>query len=666
MAIVFAGNDAGYIALTAAFPSTGSSWYLFGVKPASPMPERFQAIMVLAAWSGPGSPTAHVLGITTEGKWQLNTNFGTGASGTFPDGMGAPIGTVEPAEWNLVAVRMAGSTAELVEINLATETLTKTSIGQVQFTPTRCTVGANSAEAFEGKIAPIRWGSGSLSDAQLLAQAKSLVAVAGQGTVVGNKSGLGANLAAILEGEAGGTFSVNEGGEAYVTADADAPQYAEPGGPGGAEGGDNVFELGGELDLRPQATIDSTSTSGLSVTASGIAASYDPAASVIAQLINATTGNVVSGVALETTVEGDGWSASAGSVPEGTYRVRLVVADKIGSVTQESANFTVIDPVTQPGAPTLAEPTVLGPYAIKLEWTLADATEQEVRVYRKTSPGGSRTLMASLPPGSTEYTASGLSAGTTYYFDIGAWNTAGETRSNEKSAATMASSVAATLSVTPTALAQPGTVTATLSNPPGSALVSAAFYADGDLVASVTQSPFSVQIPLDEEDNGQVVISATGVDALTRNVTSSPIIVTVSIDIPDPEEPEEPEDGELTDQQILDLLANPIDPKYQDEAFPYGFDFRADLQSGETIQAVDYIAVQVRGPDELDPEAPDMLEGDPILRPALGVVVQRVKAGKPGLAYYLRCKVLTSLEREIVSELAIRVHATTGRRAVRL
>src|SRR5690606_36513063 len=134
-----------------------------------------------------------------------------------------------------------------------------------------------------------------------------------------NKSGLGDNLAAILEGESGGTFEVDEGGEAYVTADADAPQYAEPGGPGGAEGGDNVFELGGELDLRPQATIDSTSTSGLSVTASGIVASYDPAASVIAQLINATTGNVVSGVALETTVEGDGWSASAGSVPDGTY-----------------------------------------------------------------------------------------------------------------------------------------------------------------------------------------------------------------------------------------------------------------------------------------------------------------------------------------------------------
>src|SRR5690606_28262365 len=131
-------------------------------------------------------------------------------------------------------------------------------------------------------------------------------------------SGVGANLAAVLVGESGGTFVVNSGGEAHVTADSDAPEYAEPGGPGGGEGGDNVFELGGALDLRPQATITAATSTGQTVSASGIAASYDPAASVVAQLLNASSGAVVVGVALAMTIDGDGWAASAGGVPAGS------------------------------------------------------------------------------------------------------------------------------------------------------------------------------------------------------------------------------------------------------------------------------------------------------------------------------------------------------------
>lgn len=665
MAITFAGHDEGYLRITTGIPSTSGLWEIIGFKPDSPMPNRFQALGHIAAWTGPGSPTAHVFGIDTDGKLALFANYGTGATGNYGDGIATPIGSVAAGEWNFVAIRCSGGNVEIAQVDLGTETITKASVGQTQFTPTELRLGgAGPGESFEGKMAPVRYGSGSLTDSQLIAQCKSLTAVAGQGTVVSNMTGLGDNLAEALQGDVGPGWVLDPEAAPYIGLDSDAPQVGSPGGPGGPEPTDNVFEIGGSLDLRPQATIDAASADGQTVTANGIAASYDPGASVIAQLVNASTGNVVTGVTLDVTVDGDTWAASAAGVPEGTYRVRLIVADEIGSVTQESATFQVDSVITAPGAPTLDTATVLGPYSVKLEWTLADSAELEVRVYRKNAPGGARALVATLPPGTDEYTVTGLLAAETYYFDIGAWNTAGETRSNEKSATTMASSTTAVLSVMPTALAQPGTVTATLANPADSTLTSATFFKNGVAVGpAVTSSPFSVQIGLDERDNGQVVISATGVDELSRTVHSSPVTVTVAIEII-----EEPEPGEedLTDEQILDLLANPIDPKYEDEAFPYGFDFRSELQTGERLSSVEYVQVQVRGPDEIDPDKDDMLEGDPIMRPALGVVVQRVKAGKPGVAYYLRCQVRTSLDRLIDSELQIRVHATTGRRAVRL
>ena len=658
MSIVFAGNDAGYVSLNGSFPKTDAGWWLFGVKPDSPLPSRFQAIMVLAAWSGPGSPTAHILGITTEGKWQLNTNFGTGSTGSYPDGVGIPIGTATPGAWNFVAVRSVGGSMELVVIDLGTETLTKTTVGQVAFTPTRCSVGANASEAFDGKIAPIRWGSGAISDAQLIAQAKSLQAVSGQGTVVGNKSGVGADLSAVLEGELGGAFVVNSGGEAYVSADSDAPEYAEP------EAGDNVFELAGSLDLRPQASIAAAGATGQVVAANGLVASYDEAASVAATLIHAATGLPVSGVTMTVTVDDDLWAASATAIPAGTYHVRITVTDEIDSVTMISSSFSVSSGVSAPGAPVLGNPEVTSPYAVKLSWTLPDSNATEIVVYRKSGPGGARTTVATLPAGTLEYSVTGLLAGTQYWFDVGARNSAGETRSAEKTATTLSNQATALLTVTPTSLAQPGKITATLGNPAGATLTAVQFLRNGAALGlPVISSPFSLEIALTAADNGLVEIGATGVDILSRNVSASPVTVTVAIEtapVPDPG------DGSLTDDEVLELLANPIDPKFADEAFPYFFDFRSELQTGESLLEVEYVEIEVRGPPDLDPDSDAMLEGDPYVRGTLGIVMQRVQSGKPGVAYYLRCQARTNFDRLINSEIAFRVHATTGRRAVRL
>jgi len=79
-----------------------------------------------------------------------------------------------------------------------------------------------------------------------------------------------------------------------------------------------------------------------------------------------------------------------------------------------------------------------GTQSLTLDWDPNNESDLAgYKVYRSTVSGSYQTAIASVPPGTTTYTANGLQSGTTYYFVVTAYNTSfGESvHSNEVSKA---------------------------------------------------------------------------------------------------------------------------------------------------------------------------------------------------------------------------------------
>lgn len=91
-----------------------------------------------------------------------------------------------------------------------------------------------------------------------------------------------------------------------------------------------------------------------------------------------------------------------------------------------------------PAAPTVTA-TTLSDTAIRIDYT-AVATATEYRVYRKASPGGNRTLIATNDGSAAlTYTDTDLAEGSIYYYDVSATNASGTTFSAETNATTLQS-----------------------------------------------------------------------------------------------------------------------------------------------------------------------------------------------------------------------------------
>jgi hypothetical protein len=94
-------------------------------------------------------------------------------------------------------------------------------------------------------------------------------------------------------------------------------------------------------------------------------------------------------------------------------------------------------PPVPPVAPSGLLASAASSSAINLTWIDSSNNEDGFRLERKTGPSGAYALITTLPAGQVSYTDSGLSASTTYFYRIKAYNGAGESGySNEASATT--------------------------------------------------------------------------------------------------------------------------------------------------------------------------------------------------------------------------------------
>ncbi|KAA3663097.1 MAG: PKD domain-containing protein, partial [Calditrichaeota bacterium] len=116
------------------------------------------------------------------------------------------------------------------------------------------------------------------------------------------------------------------------------------------------------------------------------------------------------------------------------YRVRAYNGDGNSAYSNE-ANATT--PGNPPAAPSNLVATAQSASQINLSWTDNANNETGFRIERKTGSGGTYSEIATVGTNVTSYTSSGLSAGTTYFYRIRAYNGDGNSAySNEANATT--------------------------------------------------------------------------------------------------------------------------------------------------------------------------------------------------------------------------------------
>ena len=109
-------------------------------------------------------------------------------------------------------------------------------------------------------------------------------------------------------------------------------------------------------------------------------------------------------------------TASAGT----TYYYTVEAANIVGN----SAASNEASALTVPAAPTGLAATSISATQINLSWTSPGGTVNEYFIYRSTTPGGEGTTPVCVQGGTT-WSDSNRSPGTTYYYDVKAYNASG-------------------------------------------------------------------------------------------------------------------------------------------------------------------------------------------------------------------------------------------------
>jgi alpha-tubulin suppressor-like RCC1 family protein len=148
---------------------------------------------------------------------------------------------------------------------------------------------------------------------------------------------------------------------------------------------------------------------------------------------SSTVTTLVATLAVGTTSHSDnGLTAST------NYYYKVAAFNAVGeSAASNVANATTQDPpVTIPTAPSTLQATAVSSTGINLAWTDASNNEDGFKVYRGATSSTVTTLVATLGAGITSYPNTGLTASTTYYYKVTAFNTAGESPASNVASAT--------------------------------------------------------------------------------------------------------------------------------------------------------------------------------------------------------------------------------------
>jgi len=129
---------------------------------------------------------------------------------------------------------------------------------------------------------------------------------------------------------------------------------------------------------------------------------------------------------------------SEGVLPRYTYVAdgMIIIEGNGGDITVLRHSGTVPNP---PAAPSNLAATALSSSSIKLTWTDNSNNETQFKIERKTGAGGTYSQIATVGANVTTYTNTGLSASTTYYYQVRANNASGDSAySNAANATTQA------------------------------------------------------------------------------------------------------------------------------------------------------------------------------------------------------------------------------------
>lgn len=130
--------------------------------------------------------------------------------------------------------------------------------------------------------------------------------------------------------------------------------------------------------------------------------------------------------------------SDTGLAAETTYTYRVRASNSAGtSAYSNEATATTPAPPPVPAAPTSLAATPIGTQRIDLTWVDNSDDEDGFKLERKTGAGGTYSQIATPAANATNYTDLGLTAGTTYFYRIRAYNGVGDSDySNEASATT--------------------------------------------------------------------------------------------------------------------------------------------------------------------------------------------------------------------------------------
>ena len=137
-----------------------------------------------------------------------------------------------------------------------------------------------------------------------------------------------------------------------------------------------------------------------------------------------------------------------------TYFYQVVAYNSVAESgsSNEFSTTTLTDSLTVPSAPSGLFATAVSSTQISLSWTDGANNETGFRVRRKTGSSGTYAIVATPGQNLTSYQDTGLTAGTTYFYQVVAYNSAGDSgSSNEASATTLATSI--TVPISPSNLA---------------------------------------------------------------------------------------------------------------------------------------------------------------------------------------------------------------------